>query len=304
MSPHLFNLLLAALFVALTASCAHRDADILVPPLDRIQSWEELTASQRKRKLPLKERFQKGDRVLVFIASKHETSPSSETFRLIREEIAGGESQLVILEGLPTRLGLSNPAFLGRAAPRTENAPSWPGEHSYAAFLARQKGIPFLGGEPSRRQLQRDLQKKGFTTSDVIYFFMVANVLSHWRQGGTIMTDQEGYMARALADSRRGFQLKETAKLSVERFRRWYALGNGRAFRLGSVSRRECAPLKTSPLKTNRISHAWEQARNAHLLVLIAKSAEKWKRILVVYGGGHYLELQLALRKMFDKSPK
>jgi hypothetical protein len=43
------------------------------------------------------------------------------------------------------------------------------GEAMYAASLALEKGIPFLGGEPSQEEEMQVLKAKGFTDSDISF---------------------------------------------------------------------------------------------------------------------------------------
>ena len=286
--------------IVFCVSCGRRDAGALRPAHQFIDDWESLPAAVRGRKLPRIERFRKNGKELVFLATTHESNPASETFRLIRQELARGNHDLVIVEGVPTQLGLSNRVYLSQIAPKPGGPHAWPGENAYAAWSAHQKGIPVLGGEPSRRELQQALVHVGITTRDLIYFFVVSNILPLRRAGVKVNAGFDGYLEQALADGRRGFQVLASDGLSVEDFRKWFEEGNGRPFALDSVTLQECAPYGRSSLKTNRISFRWEQFRNRHLLDLIARSFSQRKRVLVVYGGGHFLELQRALHKMFD----
>ena len=285
--------------VVLCGSCGSRDAGVLRPAHPYIDDWESLPAAVRSRKIPRIERFRKDGKELVFLATTHESNPASETFGLIREELARGNHELVIVEGVPTQLGLSNRVYLSQIAPKPGEPHAWPGENAYAAWSAHQKGIPVLGGEPSRRELQQALAQVGITTRDLIYFFVVSNILPLRRAGVKVNAGSDGYLEQALTDARRGFQVVASDGLSVEDFRKWFEEGNGRPFALDLVTLQECAPYGRSSLRTNRISFRWEQFRNRHLLDLIARSFRQRKRVLVVFGGGHFLELQRALHKMF-----
>jgi len=284
----------------LGVSCGGMATGNLRPAHQFIDDWESLPSAIRGRKLPLSERFRKGGKELVFLATTHESNPASETFRMIRKELTEKNHDLVIVEGVPTQLGLSNTAFLTQVIPKPGRTHTWSGENAYAAWLAHQRGIPFVGGEPSRREMQQALVHVGITSRDLIYFFMVSNILPFRRTGLPVNTNSDQYLEQTLAESRRGFHVMDPAVLSVEDFKNWYEKGNGKPFSLDSVTLQECAPLGRSSLRTNQISYRWEQVRNRHLLELIARSFHTRKRVLVVFGGGHFLELRRALHKMFD----
>lgn len=284
----------------LGVSCGRRDAGNLRPAHQLIDDWESLPSATRSRKLPLIERFRKDGKELVFLAAAHESNPASETFRMIREELTGKDHELVIVEGVPTQLGLSSGSYLSQILPKPGKPHAWPGENAYAAWLAHQRGIPFVGGEPSRREMQQALVHVGITPRDLIYFFVVSNILPLRRAGLPVNAGSDQHLEQALAESRRGFHVTEPAALSVEDFKNWYEKGNGKPFSLDFVTLQECAPYGRSSLRTNQISFRWEQFRNRHLLDLIARSFHTRKRVLVVFGGGHFLELRRALHKMFD----
>ncbi|PKN23811.1 MAG: hypothetical protein CVU65_13525 [Deltaproteobacteria bacterium HGW-Deltaproteobacteria-22] len=286
--------------MVLCVSCGRRDVGNLRASHQLIDDWESLPSAVRGRKLPLIERFRKNGKELVFLATTHESNPASETFRMIREELSRKDLELVIVEGVPTQLGLSNSIYLSQILPKPGKPHAWTGENAYAAWNAHRRGIPFLGGEPSRREMQQALVPVGITTRDLIYFFVVSNILPLRRAGLSVNTGSDPYLERALVDSRRGFHVTEPAALSVEDFRKWYQEGHGKPFSLDAMTLQECAPYGRSSLRTNQISFRWEQFRNRHLLDLIARSFKQRRRVLVVFGGGHFLELRRALHKMFD----
>jgi len=286
--------------MVLCVSCGRRDAGNLRAAHQFIDDWESLPSAVRGSQLPRIERFRKGGKELVFLATTHESNPTSETFGMIREELSRKDLELVIVEGVPTQLGLSNSLYLSQILPKPGKPHAWPGENAYAAWIAHQRGIPFLGGEPTRREMQQALVPVGITARDLIYFFVVSNILPLRRAGLAVNTSSDQYLVRALADSRRGFHVADPAALSEEDFRKWYQEGNGKPFSLDAITLQECAPLGRSSLKTNQISYRWEQFRNRHLLDLIARSFQQRRRVLVVFGGGHFLELQRALHQMFD----
>ena len=109
----------------------------------------------------------------MFIAARHESRTGSPTHALIREVIEGFAPNCVITEGLETDKGPS-PEGLLRDAKRRKARGDCP-EPLYAAVLAADRGIVFIGGEPPSSTTTEALRGQGSDT-DVLGFLVVRHL--------------------------------------------------------------------------------------------------------------------------------
>jgi hypothetical protein len=81
------------------------------------------------------------------------------------------QPEVVILEGFPTAMGENPPPLIAEAhrygAPDADEFAR--GEAIYAASIALMRGVPFLGGEPTREEELQVLKIKGFTDADIAF---------------------------------------------------------------------------------------------------------------------------------------
>jgi hypothetical protein len=121
--------------------------------------------------VPFVASYQHGAERLVFVGVRHAFQSNDPTMLAVAAGFSEIHPGIVIVEGFPTAMG-ENPAPLVAEA-RRYGAPDASefdrGEAMYAASLALEKGIPFLGGEPSQEEEMQVLKAKGFTDSDISF---------------------------------------------------------------------------------------------------------------------------------------
>jgi hypothetical protein len=128
--------------------------------------------------VPFVASYRKGAERLVFVGAHHAFNPNAPTMRAVKEGFAEIQAKVVILEGFPTAMGENPPALVEAA--RRYGAPDADeygrGEGMYATSTALMRGIPFVGGEPTRDEQMQVLKAKGFTDADVAFGYLAGGL--------------------------------------------------------------------------------------------------------------------------------
>ena len=233
---------------------------------------------------------------LVFIAARHEPRIGSPTHRLIESVMEGFGPECVITEGLRSEDGYS-PDGLIRDARRREQSGNLP-EPLYAALLADQKEIPFIGGEPSPSVTTEALRKVTDDDTDILGYLVVRHL-------GQVRREQPGAdldnrVKRLLPRMIEQFEL-ETA-MNLDQFKDWYERTAGRPFSAGNLRREDIAPIATEdPGLLKRMGITVMLAREKHLISLEARLLAEHKRVLVIYGSGHLVYENEILKDMLGE---
>jgi hypothetical protein len=240
--------------------------------------------------------YKKGRMELVFIAARHEPRVGSPTHRLIESVMEGFGPECVITEGLRSEDGYS-PDGLIRDARRREQSGNLP-EPLFAALLADQKEIPFIGGEPSPSVTTEALRKVTDDDTDILGYLVVRHL-------GQVRREQPGAdldnrVERLLPRMIEQFEL-ETA-MNLDQFKEWYEEMTGNPFSAGNLRREEIAPIATEdPGLLKRMGITVMLAREKHLISLEARLLAEHKRVLVIYGSGHLVYENEILKDMLGE---
>jgi len=240
--------------------------------------------------------YKKGRMELVFIAARHEPRVGSPTHRLIESVIEGFGPECVITEGLRSEDGYS-PDGLIRDARRREQSGNLP-EPLFAALLADQKKIPFIGGEPSPSVTTEALRKVTDDDTDILGYLVVRHL-------GQVRREQPGAdldnrVKRLLPWMIQQFEL-ETA-MNLDQFKDWYERTTGKPFSAGNLRREDIAPIATEdPGLLKRMGITVMLAREKHLISLEARLLAEHRRVLVIYGSGHLVYENEILKDMLGE---
>jgi len=248
---------------------------------------------------PYAARYVRDGRSLTFVASLHEHRSGCDTFRVVEREFERLDPQVVILEGFSSADGVS-PAGYSKWVRGQAEGELWPGgEAAFAAKLALDAGVPFLGGEPSAELVFREAQSERIGPEDLIYFFVVRQV-PQWKRAeeDRDRTFEQLYreMIRQLAHMH---PIEAEAFQDPKGFLAWYQRRNGRAFVYDEITTEQSAPLTgEDALFTQRVSTQVGEVRDAHIASVIADQLNQHERVLVVYGAGHHLVQEPVLAKL------
>jgi hypothetical protein len=253
--------------------------------------------------------YQNRNERLVFVAVHHAFQPADPTMRAVKVGLDQFRPKVVILEGFPTVMG-ENPAQIVAEVRRYGSAGADEyvrGEGTYAGSIALARGIPFIGGEPTREEQTKVLKSKGYTDTDLAFSALLGAYSQALRSGDMPDTSVESLtkIYPQLADdvkaptSRGGSNLDAP---SLEDFRERYKTMYG-----VDIVGDDQFPLRIDVVNDN--TRHGQQAkvnmmtRDRHLLGLIEQQLAERHAVLVVYGGSHWATLSAALEARLG-SPK
>jgi hypothetical protein len=204
---------------------------------------------------------------------------------------------MLIAEGFPTDKGPS-PADVSEDARRGESA--WArAEGGFAIRLALAAGIPFFGGEPTRRQMYDALLQQGYSQED-LFGGLVLDATVQSLMANQLQSAGDERFSDLFAAVQRLIRQEQSLDLppdyGMDDFYAWYADAFGVAFREDQSILARTAPNPAT--RIGRMHIASNRIRDVHLLSTIRTRLEEHRRVLVVYGGGHLTALSPALADM------
>lgn len=260
--------------------------------------WSQEAQKKEPHKIPYLARYKKDHKTLSYIAADHDVSIKSETFRLIKYEFENMKPHLVIIEGYPSERGYSNERLVKWVKSRVKGDMYY-GENLYLAVLAYDNKVPFIGGEPSDIWLNEKVIGKGFSSKDMLYFYIARQVPQIRRQK---MNEKEGmkylfgkYLKSVKAD------LKNTEEIIASRkdFIKWYKEKNKKAFSYKRLTTNDVAPIKGEKATyLQKINYYINHFRNVHIVNLISDMLNKYDKVLIAYGAGHLVQQKHVLEDM------
>jgi hypothetical protein len=251
--------------------------------------------------------YRKGAEHLVFVGAHHAFNPNAPTMRAVKEGFAEIKAKIVILEGFPTIMGENPPPLVDAA--RRYGAPGATeyarGEGMYAASFALKRGIPFLGGEPTREEEMEVLKTKGFTDADIAFAYLAGGfsqaLRSHDIPDTSVASLEKFYprvvQALKLPMDHGGWALDAP---SLEEFMRRYRqlYGVDIVGDTGFPLRIDVVLDKTRNGQQARVDM---KTRDRHLLGLIEQQLTERHSVIVVFGGSHWATLSSALEERLGK---
>lgn len=257
--------------------------------------------------VPFVASYRKGMVRLVFVGVHHAFQANDPTMRAVKAGFDQSRPEVVILELFPTAWG-ENPPPLVAAAHRygTAGADEFArSEGIYAASLALERAVPFIGGEPTREELDQVLKAKGFTDADLAFSALLEAYSQALRSGDMPDTSIESLekMHPRLAEIIKGPSNTGGSNLNAptlpdfrERYREMYGL---------DIVGDDNFPLRIDVVNDNT-RHGQQikvsmKVRDRHLLGVIEQQLLEKHTVLVVYGGSHWATLSAALQEQLGK---
>jgi hypothetical protein len=247
---------------------------------------------------PLVAIYRKDDMALAFVGAAHGFTPQNPTLHAIDTAFAAISPAIVLLEGFPTVMGINPPPLVEEAHRYgTAQADDYAkGECMYAASLALARSIPFIGGEPTRDEQVHALQRKGYTSADIFFVYLVGDLKQALRAHSLASVDdpklRETYEFWSQA-AVRDFKL---APMSFEDFSARYRIAYGvEITRDAQLAQRPDGGAPGDP--TAPLQQDTGIVRDEQLLATIERLLKKNKRVLVVYGSNHLVTLSEVLKR-------
>jgi hypothetical protein len=299
---------------ALLGAAVRAGTTFVLPSENRILPWSlEL---ERKTEpwcpgdcalaVPFVARYRRATEQLVFVGVRHSVVRNDPTMRAVEAGFAAIRPEVVILEGFPTVMG-ENPSPLVAEARRhasTDADDYARSEAMLAATLALSRGVPFLGGEPTREEERQVLKTKGFTDADIAFSWMLGGFAGALRSGDipdTSIASLEKVYPRVAESLRQptdqgGWHLDAfSLDAFLKRYRDTYGI---------DITHDNRFPLRTDivdPTRHGQQSRVDNMTRDRHLLGLIEQQLTVRREVLVVYGADHWSDLSMALEKRLGK---
>jgi hypothetical protein len=280
---------------------------ILPPSLELERRVEPWCPGDCAVGVPFVASYQKGNERLVFVGAHHAFQPTDPTMRAVKAGFDLFASKVVIIEGPPTAMGENPPQLVAQARIYgTAGADEFlRSEMTYAAFTALSRGVPFIGGEPTREEQTQVLKAKGFTDADLAFSGLLGAYSQALRSGD--MPDTS-FQSLAKIYPRLAQELKwppdhggwNLDAPSLEDFRERYK----KLYGLDIVGDDQF-PLRIDVV-SDTTRHGQQErvdmmTRDRHLLGLIEQQLTERHSVLVVYGGSHWATLSAALEERLGK---
>ena len=263
-----------------------------------VQLWSKELSDKEPYVYPFKASYKATNGQLHFIASFHSNKIESETFKMIQDTIVNEKIDLIILEGFKYSDGLSPKGISTWAKNQGKNGHYNGFETAFTIKTALEKGIPFIGGEPDDSYILSEVQKKGFSTNDLIFYYFVQQVFQHTMNETIDNIDVTEIFKKVILGQKNLFTNKAP---SFEEFKEWYLLKNKQEFVLSEINEESPAPFYDGKLYTQKVASAVLLARDQFIVTKIADSLKKNKTVLVVYGGSHWSTQSEALENLYGK---
>ncbi len=279
--------ILLAVSLVFGAGCAKTCKYQYNPNTALIDTWED---SRHREPFPFAYAavYRDGCTELRFVAAHHGSDET--TFQLIKNEFEHHTPKCVVLEGFSSEEGFSPQAHIERTRKRNLAERS---ESGYAMKLAVERGIPFIGGEPSNRQMLNQILEAGYTAKDLQGFEALRTITG----GPGIVTDGKITLGGLLSSFIQNYGIADRSltMTTEEEFYQWYKQRYGREYDEKKSGSEEESTFSDSFFK------AHVKIRDANIVGTIATALTEYDRVLVVYGAGHRMELERVLQDMLGK---
>jgi hypothetical protein len=258
----------------------------------------ELEARLRPPPQPLVAIYRRGDRVLAFVGARHVFTSQNSTLRAIDSAFAAVSPAIVVLEGFPTAMGANPPPLVEEArrygTPEADDYAK--GEPMYAASLALARGIPFIGGEPTREEQVQALIRRGYTPKEIFFVYLVGDLKGALRAHSLASVEDPKLLDTYEFWSQAAVSDYKLDPMSFEefstRYRTVYGVEITRDAKLAERPDGGTSDDPTAPLQQDT-----GVIRDEQLLATIEKLLMRNKRMVVIYGSNHWVTLSEALKK-------
>lgn len=236
--------------------------------------------------------FKKDDKRFSFIAAIHGTDKA--TYRLIEQEIRLLKPNVVVIEGTLTFDGL-NPQ---EKIELMNKEKLWEKtEAFYAAKLALDNDIPFIGGEPLNRDI-REVILRNFAIEDLAAFYCLRGITA--KPKATFETASATFSSVAA-----GFGQEfdyPCPFASFAQIQAWFKKCHGR-----DMAEKDLTPDLVMPrtgdeaLVSQKVSAEVGRVRDIHLVQVIAQMVSEHKKVVLIYGGSHFATDHRSIEAMLGK---
>ncbi len=234
---------------------------------------------------------------LVFFGSPHTNQEGDSIFTDIQKAFEKEKPDKVYVEGMPSINSKKDEVrSIGKTMSLTDTIKH--GENTYTLKLAIDAGVDFESPEPELKDEITYLEQHGYDKRDIFDFYISRQIFQYQRE----------YSERSV------LALSQYLAPYIEQVQK-----------NSDLTHAECAEIiqtifseidldsdiyekKTDPIfwegnirtKTNEISHDSSQFRDEYIVARIAEGLKKYDRVFIVYGAGHAVKQEPALRALMQ----
>lgn len=165
-------------------------------------------------------------------------------------------------------------------------------ESGLAAWLAEQSGVQYVSGEPQTISEIEHL-KKSFNISEIVTYYFARQMLQWLTQDSAMEPDWRKY-AISILSKYESLGCWENVNLELKVVLDWFKIVNDKEF----DSRDRQTLYNLSDPSQSKISSASGAFRDEHLFQKIKAKWQAGYDVFAVYGSGHAIVLEPALRKL------
>lgn len=254
-----------------------------------IRSYTEQLERERPCGLmsgPYAVRYKRAGRMLTFVAADH----AAASIEVVKREFFRLKPAVIIVEGLWLANATKETIDARAAADCDSQFSPKCFENTFSINLANKNKVSYVVGEPTSLTLKKSILDSGYTKRDVLVRFL----LGRWDTSINEQTLPDWFNSN-VKKVKKDFGLGDL-KLTLMDLKVWYSQNVSSVSPLfqfdGNLSP------KISP--KNRLEKIWaitDRVRDITLMQRIEKELKKPRaNIMVVYGGGHWLDTAVALK--------
>ncbi|MBP6914270.1 hypothetical protein KBB74_02145 [Candidatus Parcubacteria bacterium] len=234
------------------------------------------------------------EKELIFFGSPHINDPESPIFDSIKEKIEETKPDIVYVEGIP-----SIDRIKEEIGSLTLDEAKKQGESIFSLKLAIENNINVESPEPDFSKELEYQTNQGFSKKDIFNYYMyrIINQYQHNNENTNV---------------------EECKNILKQRFERFRKQSNWDEKELEIMEKEIIDQLdikdnkysnETDPIPwegkpqtvINEVSRSSSNFRDKHIFEEIAKGKEKYNKLFVVYGSGHAVSQEPALKALFEK---
>ena len=223
--------------------------------------------------------FKTKNGAFLYVANRHEVGLETSTFQFRKDILDAFSPDIVILEGFEEKEGLS-PIRITQHIQKY-CLPKWNccSENLYAAHLASQKKIKFIGAEPSDSEIFELLALQNYALKDVVFFYFVRSLPQYVMEN--IIKSADDVIA---AFKQFISQYMDAGSYSYDDYEAWFQEKVGK---LSIIDESTTAPIETGHY-LQKLSSRINAIRDQHILKVIFQNIESHKKVVVAFGASHY----------------
>ena len=224
--------------------------------------------------------FSKDGKDLYYINAQHEDealgdkhNPHNATYETIRAAFRKYGFKAVVIEG--------------------KDGQNWTThEEGVASNLAREKGIPIIGGEPSDKDILEGMKQAGYNGKDQMGFYLM-RVIPYLKTKDNFATAADEYLQKH--ESLQHIPENERLK-NFDEFKQWYKQHAQKEF--DTNNKDDLAPIRDGT-ELQKMAYLTGKIREESIDPKIMNAVNEYGSVLVVYGAGHLIESQPKFEQAF-----